>query len=426
MDYFNYPDDPNKEKERSSQEHPPSPEEDFSPSPPPDEGHREIHASKPSTNWTAMILTGVISALLAALLVGGSLFGLLQAGVISSANQGNKEEVTTKKEELSVDVNSDIIKAVEKVRPAVVGILNFSGPSSGAGEVQGTGSGVVFYKEGDTARVVTNAHVIKDSSYVEVVFMNDSEEEVQRVEAKVLGADQNSDLAVLEIPSKYVSAVAEFGDSDALKAGEPAIAIGNPLGLEFSQSVTVGVVSAPHRSFEIEQGMLTMDVIQTDAAINPGNSGGALVNTAGQVIGINSIKISLPEVEGMGFAIPSKDAEPLISNLIEYGRVVRPYIGIIPINVQSLSQYQRSRLNLPDEVVSGVVVNGVQSGSPASKAGLKRLDVIVGINGTTIDSIAELRNHLQDETKVGEKINITLYRNGEKKSASLSLVEAKQ
>src|SRR5690606_31279184 len=218
-------------------------------------------------------------------------------------------------ETVSVDVESNIVDAVEKVRPAVVGVVNLTkNVDPWTQDVQtvqqGTGSGVIIEKIGDKARVVTNDHVVAGAEEIEVV-MSDGE----HVSAELLGSDEITDLAVLEIDASKVQAVAEFGDSSKLRAGEPAIAIGNPLGLELSQSVTTGVISATDRSIQVNEST-SVHVLQTDAAINPGNSGGPLVNVAGQVIGINSLKIAQQGVEGLGFAIPSNDAKPIIKDLI--------------------------------------------------------------------------------------------------------------
>src|SRR5690606_19607970 len=244
-----------------------------------------------------------------------------------------------------------------------------------------------------------------------------------QVTAKVLGSDEISDLAVLEIPDRHVKAVANFGDSDAIKAGEPAIAIGNPLGLEFSQSVTVGVISSPHRSIDVAESM-SMDVIQTDAAINPGNSGGALVNAAGQVIGINSLKVAEQGVEGLGFAIPVNDAQPIITDLIQHGRVLRPYLGITLMDLQAIPQeYWTTELGLPDSVTAGVVVRDVMSGTSAAKAGLQTRDVIVALDDQKIQSGSELRKYLYKEKKIGDQVRITFYRNGSKKTATTTLMQ---
>jgi serine protease Do len=245
----------------------------------------------------------------------------------------------------------------------------------------------------------------------------------KREKAQVLGSDEITDLAVLEIDDKYVTAVAQFGNSDAIKAGEPAIAIGNPLGLNFSQSVTVGVISSPKRTIDVNEYMAT-DVIQTDAAINPGNSGGALVNAAGQVIGINTLKIADKGVEGLGFAIPANNARPIIENLIKHGRVPRPYIGIQMINLYDLPQANLDLLNIPPNIESGMVIQSVEANSPAAKAGLKAKDIIVAINGKNVKTDMDLRSYLYTKTQIGSTITLTFYRDGKKRTAKIRLSEA--
>jgi serine protease Do len=320
----------------------------------------------------------------------------------------------------SVKVNSNIIDAVNKVKPAVVGVINLR-PSNDLLDPnqwqQSTGSGIIFEKTNGKAYIVTNYHVIEGGTKIKVLLPTGNSKN-REVEAKVLGSDQYTDLAVLEISDQYVTAVAEFGNSDTLQAGEPAIAIGNPLGL--GQSVTVGVISSPHRTIDVGDN-ITTDVIQTDAAINPGNSGGALVNIAGQVIGINSLKIAESGVEGLGFAIPVNDARPIINSLIQYGEVPRPYLGLELADLNQLSQDAWGILSLPDSVDSGVVITKVDPGKPADMAGLQRGDVIVALDGHPVGSVSDLRKYLYKNKKIGDKVEVTYYRNGQKRTATVIL-----
>src|SRR5699024_8620402 len=221
----------------------------------------------------------------------------------------------------------------------------------------GTGSGVVYKVEGDLAYVVTNNHVIDGADALEVMM-----EDGTKKEAQVVGSDVWTDLAVLTIPAEDIGVVAEFGNSDNLNVGEPAIAIGSPLGTEFATSVTQGIISATERTVETDidgDGVIDWDVtaIQTDASINPGNSGGALINITGQVIGINSMKIADSNVEGMGFAIPSNDLVRIIAELEANGEVIRPVLGVSMMDLQQVSvSQQRNILKLPEDVTTGVVV----------------------------------------------------------------------
>lgn len=376
--------------------------------------------------YIGMLLTALISAVIGGLLVLTMSPALVKAGILPQQFFTGRGPALAERdgttEQISVDVQTDITEAVEQVRPAVVGVVNLQAsgdPFSQEPVERGTGSGVIFEKKDGKAKVVTNQHVIEGASQVGVVIPDQNGG--KPVEAKVLGADKATDLAVLEMDAQHVEAVAQFGDSDKLKAGEPAIAIGNPLGLEFSQSVTAGVISSPSRTIQVS-AVMDMDVIQTDAAINPGNSGGALINTAGQVIGINSLKIAQQGVEGLGFAIPSNDAIPIINDLIQYGEVRRAFMGVSLRDVETISQQAREqRLNLPDSVADGVVITDVQSGSPAAQGGLEPLDVIVQLDDTKIRNGSELRSYLWKEKSIGDEMRVTFYRNGEEQTTTITL-----
>ncbi|WP_096202916.1 S1C family serine protease [Bacillus sp. FJAT-45350] len=327
---------------------------------------------------------------------------------------------------VNLSVNSDITEAVEKVSSAVVGVINLRQSSfwADSGADEGTGSGVIYKNSGDRAFVVTNHHVIEGANEIEVSLSDGT-----RVEAKLLGTDVITDLAVLEIDGAEVSNVAEFGNSESLRVGEPAIAIGNPLGLRFSSTVTQGIISAKDRSIPVDlTGNRQVDwhaeVLQTDAAINPGNSGGALINIHGQVIGINSMKIAQSSVEGIGFAIPTAIAVPVIEDLERFGEVQRPQMGV---GIRSLSEipgyHWQETLNLPSEVKAGVFVTSISPMSPAEKAGLKEYDVIVEIDGTSIDDGHELRKYLYTKTKIGDTVEVVFYREGKRETTTLQLTE---
>ncbi|AMA71482.1 MULTISPECIES: S1C family serine protease [Aneurinibacillus] len=329
----------------------------------------------------------------------------------------------------SVNVNTAIVDAVEKVENAVVGVVNIQQRRDFFGFVEegtaGTGSGIVFRKAGGKAYIVTNYHVIERAEQVQVALANGE----KNVEAKVVGADEYTDLAVLEIDGSKVEQVAEFGDSSKVKVGEPAIAIGNPLGLAFSRTVTQGIISSTERTMPVDidgdnETDLEVNVLQTDAAINPGNSGGPLVNIAGQVIGINSMKIAKTGVEGLGFAIPIDDANKIIDDLIRYKSVQRPMLGLErPVDLGQVPEdARRDPLQLPGDVESGVVITSVTPMSPADKAGLKRYDVIVQLDDQKIESLAQLRKYLFQK-RVGDTVQITFYRGSIKKSVNVTLVK---
>ncbi|MDV2887391.1 trypsin-like peptidase domain-containing protein [Alkalihalophilus pseudofirmus] len=326
---------------------------------------------------------------------------------------------------VSYSVNTDVTQAVDQVSDAVVGVINIqqSNPFQEQGG-EGTGSGVIYKAAGDKAFVVTNHHVIDRANGIEVSLADGT-----RVPAELLGSDVITDLAVLEIDSENIDTVAEFGNSDSLRVGEPAIAIGNPLGLRFSSSVTQGIISATERSIPVDltgNGQVDWhaEVLQTDAAINPGNSGGALLNIEGQVIGINSMKIAQSSVEGIGFAIPTSVALPIIEDLERYGEVKRPQLGV---GIQSLNEipsyHWQETLNLPSDVRAGVMVSSVSPMSAAERAGLEQYDVIVEIDGEEITDGHDLRRFLYTEKQVGDEVEVTYYRNGSRETVMVQLAE---
>ena len=342
---------------------------------------------------------------------------------------------TTKTSTAAANTNNDISKVVENVKNAVVSVINKQ--ASGRNSLYGTqqqqqsndelttaseGSGVIYKKENGYAYIVTNNHVIANSQELEVLLADGTREK-----AELVGSDQWTDLAVIRIPVDKVSTVAEFANSDEVKAGQTAIAIGSPLGSEFATSVTQGIVSANNRPVPTDvdgdgQQDWIVNAIQTDAAINPGNSGGALINSAGQVIGINSMKISKSSVEGMGFAIPSNEVVSIINELEKNGKIVRPALGISMVNLSNVNSQAVNQLNLPKDVKGGVVVAEVSSKGSAKAAGLQPYDVIVEMDGKKVEGIQNLRKILYSH-KVGDKLEVTYYRNGQKQTTTVSLTE---
>jgi len=319
---------------------------------------------------------------------------------------------------------------VENSMPSVVGvsatfeyteqsvnIWGFGTPSNETEEIKGTGTGIIMTEDG---YIVTNAHVVYDTSEykcgaatsVSVVLSDETE-----YEAEVMGCDVETDIAVLKIKAKDLKA-AEFGDSSDLKVGELVIAIGNPLGFELFGSVTSGIVSAVDRQITVNEKQ--MKLIQTDAAINSGNSGGPLLNSCGQVIGINSSKISSgygsgASVEGLGFAIPISEARTIIDDLINYGYVTgRPQIGIQTQNVSdTISRFYG--------IPVGVYVVSVSEGSSAEFAGIKQGDVIIGAQGKAVKNLDEL-NEIKNKYKAGDEITLTISRQGEDEDLEITLV----
>ncbi|MFJ3389026.1 MULTISPECIES: S1C family serine protease [Lysinibacillus] len=378
------------------------------------------------------LFTGFIGVIIGALLVWLMMPGLVnQMPGTTTSSAGNKSETTIN--QVATEVTTDVTKAVDKASGAVVGITNiqevssggFWSPRSSSEQPAGSGSGVIYKVEGDKAFIVTNNHVIEGAKQLEVT-MPDGTKEV----AQLVGHDVWTDLAVISISSKDVKTVATFGNSDVLKQGETVIAIGNPLGLEFYGSVTTGVVSGKDRSVPVDiNGDGTIDwqqeVLQTDAAINPGNSGGALVNLAGELVGINSMKIAQSSVEGLGFSIPINSAIPIIEELEKNGEMKRPTMGISLVDLTDVpSFYQQETLKLPKDVTTGVVITDVVSNSPASKAGVKQYDVIVEMDGQKIETAIDLRKHLYNHKKIGDKLTMKVYRQGKLVDLSLTLTNS--
>lgn len=277
-----------------------------------------------------------------------------------------------------------------------------------AEQVKGEGSGVIFRPEG---YILTNNHVVERADHIKV-FLTDARGQVREYEGKVLGRDPLTDLAVVKIEAEDI-VVATLGDSDQIRVGDTAIAIGNPFG--FANTVTVGVVSALNRNLPIREGTELLDLVQTDAAINPGNSGGALFNIYGQVIGINTA--ILQGAQGLGFAIPVKLAEEIARELIATGKVTRPWLGIYG---STLTPETRVQFGVEEE--SGVFVYRVIPGSPADEAGMAANDVIFRLNNESIMSMEQLLMELR-QYKIGEEVQVTVQRGEKEQNLTLLLVE---
>jgi serine protease Do len=301
------------------------------------------------------------------------------------------------------------VLAVEKAAHSVVGIINkaqvynyFSGRSQII--EQGSGSGVILDGNG---HIVTNHHVVDGAAELVVVLPGGED-----LPAQVVGVDPATDLAVVKVDQPGLRP-AEFGDSGKLRVGEPVLAIGNPVDMEFQRSVTAGVVSGLNR--KIQYGERTFLLIQTDAVINPGNSGGPLVNMDGQVIGINTLKLDLPRVEGMGFSIPSNTVRRVADELIQHGRVIRPWLGVGVVTRETAEVYgiQFDR---------GLYVGQVAPGGPAASAGMKEGDVILSVQGRRTDSLEELRAVIETH-KVGDVVEVRVRRDDQETTLSVRLGE---
>ncbi|WP_084157421.1 S1C family serine protease [Oceanobacillus manasiensis] len=382
---------------------------------------------KPTKNKSGLhfILGGISGGIVSvALIIALIMTNIIPINTTSSASEGdgNSSSSTPDIVQTLASDEATLSSSIEETSKAVVGVSNMQQQSVWTDSQEaGTGSGIVYKKENGKAYVVTNQHVVEGAKEVEVVL--DDEEHIN---ATVLGTDALTDLAVLEVDGEKIDTVASIGSSEDLKVGETVVAIGNPLGIEFANTITKGIVSGLNRSVSMDtngdqQADWVTEVIQTDAAINPGNSGGALVNGNGEVIGINSMKIARQEVEGIGFAIPMDTALPIMDQLEQNGEIERPLIGISTASLSQVPAQFRNEIELPEKVEGGMVIADVQAGSSAESAGLQRFDVITQINGNAITSILELRKFLYSDAAVGDTVEIEYYRDGEQKTAKVTL-----
>ncbi|MGI6586415.1 MAG: trypsin-like serine protease [Gracilibacteraceae bacterium] len=353
--------------------------------------YREVIEKKPEKNSRKFI-----ALVLAAGLGIGTIFGFGIDNFLpnprNDANEVYAATVDNTKIVYSGTV-SPVVPIAEKVSPSIVAISLKTRTRDFFGRIyegQGTGSGIIIDKQG---HIVTNNHVVENADDIIVVF-NDGRE----AKATLVGRDPQTDLAVIKVEPTSLT-VAELGDSSTLKVGELAVAIGSPMGTEYAGSVTAGIISGLNRTVSI--GDDSIKLIQTDAAINPGNSGGALVNSEGKVIGINTVKFAETRVEGMGFAIPINEAKPIIQELINNKKVLRPFLGIQGITI---SKEDAEEYKLPQ----GVGVRAVVPGSGAEAAGIRRGDIITKIDNKKVltieDLIAEIRKH-----KVGDIVKVEVY-----------------
>ena len=374
--------------------------------------------------WFQLLVVIVISFISGAL-GSFSINQLTQKSTVSTSNNNSTITQTAYKNENSTT------QAVNKVKDAVVSVITYSAnrqnsvfgndvTDTDSQQISSEGSGVIYKKNDKEAYIVTNNHVINGASKVDIRLSDGT-----KVPGEIVGADTFSDIAVVKISSEKVTTVAEFGDSSQLTVGETAIAIGSPLGSEYANTVTQGIVSSLNRnvSLKSEDGQaISTKAIQTDTAINPGNSGGPLINIQGQVIGITSSKIATnggTSVEGLGFAIPANDAINIIEQLEKNGKVTRPALGIQMVNLSNINTSDIRRLNIPSSVTSGVVVRSVQSNMPAN-GHLEKYDVITKVDDKEIASSTDLQSALYNHS-IGDTIKITYYRNGKEETTSIKL-----
>ena len=366
--------------------------------------------------------------------IGGSLgnyaTSLINSKLLKTTTHPNSSSNTTIK--TSYKNSTDISEAVKKIQNAVVSVITYANSSTSIlndesseneSQIASEGSGVIYKKDGKSAYLVTNTHVLNGSTNVDILLTDGT-----KVPGEVVGSDVFSDISVVKISSEKVTDVAEFGDSGSLTVGETAIAIGSPLGTEYANSVTQGIISSLGRNVTLqsENGEnISTTALQTDAAINPGNSGGPLINIQGQVIGITSSKISTngqTSVEGMGFAIPSNDVVNIINQLEKNGTVTRPALGIQMMDLSNLTTSDFSKLNLPASVKSGILVRSVQQGMPADGK-LQKNDVITKVDNTDVESTSDLQSALYKHS-IGDEVEITYYRDGKSQTVKIKLTKS--
>lgn len=434
--------------------------------------------SKMNSGNNSLLKTGIVAFISAALGVVIAFAGFTYFGNNASdtASTSNGATGTTQVSNTKVNTSSSMSGAYKKVNGAVVSVINLQKQkeqSSGDGSISSIfgdlfgdsgssdnsqtqsddnssdsnsssdssskssssssnlqeyseGSGVIYAKQNGKGYIVTNNHVVSGSDSLEIIL-----EDGTKIAAKLVGTDTATDLAVLEIPGNKVPATAGFGNSDNVSPGDPVIAIGSPLGSEYATTVTQGIISATNRTVTTQDqntGQATgqATVLQTDAAINPGNSGGPLVNAAGQIVGINSMKLASntdgSSVEGMGFAIPSNEVVKIINQLVENGKVERPSLGVKVLDLDQITDDSQSSLKLPSSVTKGVVIYSTTSGSVAKAAGMKKYDVIVKLGDKTVTSVADLHTALYSHS-VGDTVNVEYYRNGKLNTAKVHLTK---
>lgn len=353
------------------------------------------------SNFKAIVATGLICSL-----VGGGIGGVIGANSVdvSSSGSGASVQLVGNSGEIS-----PVIAIAQKVTPSIVGVktygtYNYWGQQITNQEL-GSGSGIIFREDG---YIVTNYHVIENATSV-TVTLNDGTE----YDARIVGSDSSSDLAVLKVEANGLP-TAEFGDSDELQIGELVVAIGNPLGYE--NTVTDGIVSGLNR--QLTNYTDTMTLIQTNAAINSGNSGGALVNSKGEVVGINSAKLVASNAEGMGFALSINEVKPILEELISKGHVSRPYLGVTINSNYQVDEDTAEKYEIP----MGIQIADVVKGGPADKAGLRAGDIIYKVDDTLIQSFEDLSDII-DNSQVGDQLRVLANRNGEKITANVTLTE---
>lgn len=382
---------------------------------------------KPNFPWFRTVIVALVAGIIGALIVLG-VGKLMETTVLNdngssvneASNTGNGGNTLDGKSEKYDSVN----QMINDVSPAIVGVINMQkaqnlddllkGKSSKAQEA-GVGSGVIYQKNNGSAYIVTNNHVIDGASEIKVQLHNS-----KQVDAKLIGKDALTDMAVLKINETKGTKAINFANSSKVKTGDSVFAMGNPLGLEFANSVTSGIISASERTIDTKTsaGSNKVNVLQTDAAINPGNSGGALVDINGNLVGINSMKIANEQVEGIGFAIPSNEVKVTIKELVEKGKIDRPSIGIGLLNVSEIPDEYKDQLKTSRK--DGAYVAKVDGDN-----GLKEGDIITAIDDKNVKEDTDIRSYLYENKKPGDSVKLTVERKGKQQTVDVTLKEQK-
>lgn len=382
---------------------------------------------KPKFPWFKTIIVALVAGIIGALIVLG-VGRLMESTVLDNGGSDVNEASNHNSGGNTLDGKSDkydsVNQMIDDVSPAIVGVINMQkaqnlndllkGKSNKSQEA-GVGSGVIYQKNNGSAYIVTNNHVIDGASEIKVQLHNS-----KQVDAKLIGKDALTDMAVLKINDSKGTKAIDFANSSKVKTGDSVFAMGNPLGLEFANSVTSGIISASERTIDTQTsaGSNKVNVLQTDAAINPGNSGGALVDINGNLVGINSMKIASEQVEGIGFAIPSNEVKVTIKELVENGKIERPSIGIGLLNVSEIPEQYKDQLKTSRK--DGVYIAKVEGNN-----GLKEGDIITQIDDKKVKEDTDVRSYLYANKKPGDTVNLTVERNGKEQNIKVTLKEQK-
>ncbi|MDW4067639.1 S1C family serine protease [Staphylococcus saprophyticus] len=382
---------------------------------------------KPKFPWFKTIIVALVAGIIGALIVLG-VGRLMESTVLDNGGSDVNEASNHNSGGNTLDGKSDkydsVNQMINDVSPAIVGVINMQkaqnlndllkGKSNKSQEA-GVGSGVIYQKNNGSAYIVTNNHVIDGASEIKVQLHNS-----KQVDAKLIGKDALTDMAALKINDSKGTKAIDFANSSKVKTGDSVFAMGNPLGLEFANSVTSGIISASERTIDTQTsaGSNKVNVLQTDAAINPGNSGGALVDINGNLVGINSMKIASEQVEGIGFAIPSNEVKVTIKELVENGKIERPSIGIGLLNVSEIPEQYKDQLKTSRK--DGVYIAKVEGNN-----GLKEGDIITQIDDKKVKEDTDVRSYLYANKKPGSTVNLTVERNGKEQNIKVTLKEQK-